>query len=224
MTLTSGTGPLHPNRAGRFSAPVPEGVVYAEPHRRRVRGIRDGRTVVDTEQAWMVHRAGHAPEWVFPPSAVEGLPSEPSPDVDGFVRVPWAAADHWFEETDEVFWHPRNPYHRVDCMPTARHLRVEVEGTVLVDTDDTVLVHETSLPPRLYVSRAHVRTDLLVPTDTVTYCNYKGRTTYYAAVLDGVRVDDVAWSYEHARDESRRIEGLLSFDESRVAVTADLPG
>ena len=60
MSLTTGRGPLSRNRAGRFSAPVPDGVVYVEPFRRRVRGVTGDRTLVDSERALLVHRAGRA--------------------------------------------------------------------------------------------------------------------------------------------------------------------
>ena len=89
--------------------------------------------------------------------------------------------------------HPRNPYHRVDCVPTARRLRVEVFGDVLVDTTATVGVYETSLAPRLYVSRDELRADVLRPSSTTTYCPYKGTATYWSAAAgrrqpDGRRV------------------------------------
>ena len=54
----------------------------------------------------------------------------------------------------------------------ARHLHVEVAGTTVVGTDDTIILFETSLPPKLYVAPSMVRTDLLQRSDTVTYCNY----------------------------------------------------
>jgi hypothetical protein len=30
--------------------------------------------------------------------------------------------DAWFEEDDEVFVHPRDPYHRVDLVNSSRHV------------------------------------------------------------------------------------------------------
>jgi uncharacterized protein (DUF427 family) len=98
-----------------------------------------------------------------------------------------------------------------------------VAGTTLVDTDDTLVLFETAIEPKLYVDPVHVRTDLLRPTATTTYCNYKGWTTYWAAVVDGTVVDDVAWSYEEPLDESVRVRGFLSFDPERVDLAAELP-
>jgi uncharacterized protein (DUF427 family) len=100
--------------------------------------------------------------------------AQPCAAAEGYVFVEWDALDDWFEEEERVFVHPRNPYHRVDCLPTARRLRVEIAGEVVVDTTDTVGVYESSMAPRLYVAPEHVRTDLLVPSDTTYRCVYKG--------------------------------------------------
>jgi len=223
MTLVAGRGPLSSEPAGRFSAPVPAGVVYIEPHPRRVQAFRDGRPVIDTERALMVHRQGHPLSYVFPADVVGDLPTEPEPEAPGFVHVPWGAVDTWLEEGRKLVHYPPNPYHRVDCRPTKRYLRVCVEGIVLVDTEDTVIVFETALEPRLYVDPAHVRTDLLRRSDTSSYCNYKGYATYWSAVLDKTEVDDVGWSYDDPLPETLPIKGFLSFDATRVDVVAELP-
>ena len=228
MSLTSGKGPLSGQRAGRFTGPVPEGVAYVEPFRRRVRGILRGRTVVDTERALLVHRPGGPPVWAFPAADVDaegGLVAVAVavPEVPGHLEVPWAAVDAWYQEEDEVRLHAPNPYHRVECVRSARRLRVEVAGVVLVDATATIAVYETALEPRLYVSRDLVRTDVLVPSATVSHCPYKGDASWWTAVVDGTEVADVAWSYDDPLPESGAIAGMLSFDEARAEVTTDLP-
>ena len=95
---------------------------------------------------------------------------EPEPDAPGFVHVPWGAVDAWLEEG---------------------RLRVDVAGTNLVDTVDTVVVFETALEPRLYVDPSLVRTDLLRRSDTASYCNYKRDATYWSAVIGDTVVEDV---------------------------------
>jgi uncharacterized protein (DUF427 family) len=205
---------------------VPAGLVYVEPHPRRVQAVQDGRLVIDTERALMVHRQGRPLSYVFPADEVTGLPFEPEPEAPGYVHVPWAAVDTWLEEGRELVHYPPNPYHRVDCRPTKRRLRVSVggfKGTPLVDTDDTVIVFETAVETRLYVDPAHVRTDLLQRSETTTYCNYKGFATYWSAVVDDLVVEDVAWSYLDPPPETLPIKGFLSFDATRVDVVAELP-
>ena len=223
MSLTSARGPLTSQALGRFSQPLPPGVVYLEPHPRRVQAMIDGQAVIDTERAWLVHRVGRPLSYVFPADDVGELPSEPEPEAPGYVQVPWEAVDAWYEEGRKLVHYPPNPYHRVDCRPTNRRLRVEVAGTTLVDSSDTVVLFETAIAPKLYVEPGLVRTDLLRRTDTSSYCNYKGVATYWAAVIRDTVIEDVAWSYEDPLPESTVIKGHLSFDPARADVFAELP-
>jgi uncharacterized protein (DUF427 family) len=224
VSLVAGHGPLSAQPAGWFSTPLPDDLVFVEPHPRRVRAVRSGRTVIDTEQALLIHRRGQPLGYAFPVDAVGELPSTPEPHAPGHVRVPWDAVDGWFEEGRRLVHYPPNPYHRVDCRLTRRRLHVEIADITLVDTDDTVIVFETSLQARLYVHPELVRTDLLRRTETTSYCNYKGYATYWAAVVGDTVVDDVAWSYDAPLPETMPIKGYLSFDATRVGVLADLPG
>ncbi|HTZ12741.1 MAG TPA: DUF427 domain-containing protein [Mycobacterium sp.] len=223
MSMVTGHGPLSSAPAGWFSPTVPAGVVYVEPHRRRVHAVKGGRTVIDTEHALLVHRPDRPLTFAFRPEDVQGLPSDPVAEAPGFVHVPWDAVDTWIEEGRTLVHYPPNPYHRVDCRPTKRRLRVDVGGTTLVDTDDTVIVFETALEPRLYVDSSQVRTDLLRQTKTSTYCNYKGVATYWSAVVGDAEVEDVAWSYQDPPPESLPIKGFLSFDPARAEILAELP-
>ncbi len=223
MSLVAGRGPLSKDPAGWFSAPLPDDVVFVEPHPRRVQALVDGRTVIDTERALLVHRRGHPLSFAFPVDDVADLPTEPEPEAPGHVRVPWGAVDAWFEEGRKLVHYPPNPYHRVDCRPTRRRLRVTVAGITLVDTTDTVAVFETALEPRLYVDPSLVRTDVLRRSDTTSYCNYKGDATYWSTVIGDTAVEDVAWSYEDPLPETLPIKGYLSFDAARAEVLAELP-
>jgi uncharacterized protein (DUF427 family) len=229
MSLVAGRGPLSADPAGRFSPPAPPDLnigVYIEPHPRRVQAVRNGHLVIDTERALMVHHRGHPLSYAFPAELVGDLPAEPVVQAPGFVHVPWNAVDAWFEEGRKLVHYPPNPYHRVDCRPTKRRLNVSAAGTILVDTEDTVILFETALEPRLYVDPSHVRTDLLRRSETTSYCNYKGVATYWSAKIgdasDGL-LEDVAWSYEDTLPESLPIKGFLSFDDARVYVVAQLP-
>jgi uncharacterized protein (DUF427 family) len=223
VSLTTGRGPLSGNPAGYFNVPIPGDLVYVEPFRRRVRGLKNGDVVIDTERALLVHRPGRPPGYAFPANEVDGTLAEPEPEVPGYATVPWDAVDHWYEEDETVSGHPRNPYHRVDCLRTNRRLRVAVGDVEVVDTTKTTGVYETALEPRLYVSPDVVHMDVLVPSSTTTYCPYKGTASYLSAVVSGRKVRDVAWSYLDPYPECLAIKGLISFDEERVTVLHDLP-
>jgi uncharacterized protein (DUF427 family) len=224
MSLVAGRGPLSKDPAGWFSSPLPDDLVFVEPHPRRVQAVLDGRTVIDTERALMVHRRDHPLSYAFPADVVGDLPADPEPEAPGYVRVPWGAVDTWLEEGRTLVHYPPNPYHRVDCRPTHRRLGVSTAGVTLVDTAESVIVFETALAPRLYVHPSAVRTELLRPTETSTYCNYKGYATYWAAMVGDAVIEDVAWSYQDPPPECLPIKGYFSFDATRVDVSAELPG
>lgn len=224
MSLTTGAAPFSRNPAGRFDPPMAVGIVYVEPLLRRVRAMIGDRTVIDSERVLLVHRAGAPPTYAFPAQDVRGLPASPEPAALGYVRVPWAMATAWYEEEEQVFGgHPRNPYHRVDCVLACRRLRVEVAGAVLVDTSDVISLYETSRAPQLYARRADVRMELLVPSTTVTYCPYKGSALHWNATVDGTLVRDVAWSYDDPLPESTPIAGMLGFYAERTQMIQDVP-
>ncbi|MGF7235084.1 MAG: DUF427 domain-containing protein [Frankia sp.] len=131
--------------------------------------------------------------------------------LNDHVRFEWEAMDAWFEEDEEIFTHARDPYTRIDVLPSSRHVRVELDGVTIAESSSPRLLFETGLPARYYLPKPHVRMDLLVPSDTVTHCPYKG-TAHYWSVQTGDRLHpDIAWSYKTPLPESQQISGLIAF-------------
>jgi uncharacterized protein (DUF427 family) len=143
-------------------------------------------------------------------------PSEGCPDVSGYVVLSWRDMDTWYEEDDEVYVHPRDPYHRVDVLRSSRHVRVEMLGETIADTTRPSLLFETGLPTRYYVPRLDARMDLLVPSHTVTECPYKGRATYFGVQVGKKLARDLVWTYQFPIPECTKIENLLCFYDERV--------
>jgi uncharacterized protein (DUF427 family) len=138
------------------------------------------------------------------------------------VRIDWDALDAWYEEDEEVFVHPRNPYTRVDALRSTRSVRIELEGVVLAHSESSVMVFETGLPTRYYLNRMEVNFEHLEATDTVTACPYKGKTTGYWSVLVGdERHKDLAWSYSFPTRDLLPIAGLIAFYNERVDIFLD---
>ena len=155
-----------------------------------------------------------AAAWVWQDDAAEGLP--------GTVRFEWDALDAWFEEDEQVFVHPRNPYTRVDALRSNRTVRIEADGTLLADAPSCVTVFETGLPTRYYVDRLHVDLTVLEPSATVTACPYKGTTSgYWSARTAAGTHRDIAWSYDFPTRQLLPIAGLLCFYNERVDLTVD---
>ena len=136
------------------------------------------------------------------PEAALAYPESPLEVIRGHVRFEWAAMDAWFEEDEQVFFHPRDPYTRVDILPSSRHVRVEVDGVTVADSRHARILFETGLPARYYLPKTDVRLDLLEHTDTVTHCPYKGSAEYWS--VNGHAGSGVVLSHAAAREPARR--------------------
>lgn len=142
-------------------------------------------------------------------------------DVRGRVAFVWRKMDQWFEEDEEVYVHPRDPYKRVDILPSSRRIRIELEGVTVAESDRPTLLFETGLPVRYYLPKTDVRLDLLESSDRTTECPYKGTAEYWSVVVDGRRYDDLVWSYPFPTIESSGIAGLMCFYDEKVDVYVD---
>ena len=138
------------------------------------------------------------------------------PDFKDYVAFYWDKMDAWFEEDDEVFVHPRDPYHRVDVLNSSRHVKVVVGGEVVAETTRPRLLFETGLPTRYYIPKLDVRLDLLTPTTTSTRCPYKGKASYWTVKVDGKEFPDIVWGYPAPIPECPKIENLLCFYDEKV--------
>lgn len=142
--------------------------------------------------------------------------------LTGTMRFNWDALDGWFEEDEEVFVHPRNPYARVDALRSTRPVRVELDGAVLAASDSPVMVFETGLPTRYYFNRTHVHFEHLEASDTVSACPYKGRTSdYWSVRVNDELHKDLAWSYAFPTREILPIAGLIAFYNEKVDTFID---
>jgi uncharacterized protein (DUF427 family) len=133
----------------------------------------------------------------------------------------WKEMDSWFEEDQEVFVHPRDPYTRVDVVESSRYVRVEIEGRVVAETKRPHLLYETGLPTRYYIPKQDVRMDLLEPTDSTTRCPYKGTAVYWSFGAGDKTFKDIVWSYPAPIPECTKIENLLSFYNEKVDIYVD---
>jgi uncharacterized protein (DUF427 family) len=198
---------------------------HVEPVPRRIRAMLGDRVVLDTVRARYLWEWPPYPQYVIPEEDIavgsEELPRTETP-VEGCVRIQWSDADRWFEEDEEVFVHPRNPYARVDAVRSSRAVRVELEGLVLADSPAPVMVFETGLPPRHYLERTAVNFEHLRASDKVTACPYKGRTSGYWSIEapSGLK-PDLAWTYDYPTREMLAIAGMVAFFDERVDTYVD---
>ena len=82
----------------------------------------------------------------------------PSP-LAGLVRIPFAEADAWFEEDEQIYVHPKDPYKRVDILSSMKEVRVEIAGREVARSPGGMWLFETGLPVRYYLEKTAVSGD-----------------------------------------------------------------
>lgn len=136
-------------------------------------------------------------------------------DLVDYVVLDFAAF-HWHEESEPLVSHPRDPFHRIDVLRSTRHVRVEYEGRLLAESSRPLLLFETNLPMRCYLPPYDVTE--LAPSNTVSYCAYKGRAAYYS-LPGGPR--DIAWTYRNPLHDGEPVRDQVCFFDERVDVIVD---
>jgi uncharacterized protein (DUF427 family) len=142
------------------------------------------------------------------------------PDLSGYVVLDFHAFDAWYEEDEPIVGHPREPFHRVDIRRSSRHVRIELDGELLAESNRPHLVFETSLPIRFYIPREDVRVPMRA-TDKRTICAYKGRASYWELETAGGPRSDLAWTYPAPLPDATVLTGLVAFFDEKVGVTLD---
>ena len=139
------------------------------------------------------------------------------PDLEGYLIVDFDGFDEWFEEDERNVGHPRDPFHRIDIVHGSRHVAVTLGGVVVADTRAPYLLFEPPIPPRYYLPREDVRLDLLAPSDTRTFCAYKGEASY----LSHADEPDVAWYYPAPLREAAEVTDRIAFFNELVDIEVD---
>jgi uncharacterized protein (DUF427 family) len=141
-------------------------------------------------------------------------------DLGGRVLLDFDAFDEWYEEDQLNLAHPRDPFHRIDVVPSSRHVRLELDGKVLADSSRPMLLFETMLPARYYLPREDIAVDLQV-SEKRTWCAYKGQASYWSPQVGEKIVPDLVWSYLEPLHDAEPVQGLLAFFTERVDLTLD---
>lgn len=142
--------------------------------------------------------------------------SPEDPDLADYVILQFDAFE-WREEDEPIVAHPHDPFGRIDVLRSTRHVRVELDGRLLAESSRPMLLFETLLPLRFYLPREDVAVRL-EPSDTISYCAYKGRASYFS-VPDGPR--NVAWSYHQPLHDAELVRDRVCFFDEHLDVIVD---
>ncbi|WP_394768104.1 DUF427 domain-containing protein [Lacisediminihabitans sp.] len=180
------------------------------------------RPVLDPRIPFAVHSTEGRPVTITPPGgsrSVAGfLPADP--DLAGLVILDFAGIDRWLEDDDPVVSHPHDPYSRIDIRGSSRRVQVALDGRILADSTRAMLLYETLLPVRFYFPPDDVLVEL-EPSDTRSWCAYKGEASYWSVRMPDRLERDIAWRYDTPLDDALRVRGHVAFFDERVDMVVD---
>lgn len=111
--------------------------------------------------------------------------------------------------------------HPITVTPTGRHVVVRVNGDIVAETDAALTLQEASYPAVQYIPIADVAADHLRPSDTATYCPFKGDAGYFDVQAGGETVADAVWTYREPYPAVAQIAGHVAFYPDKADVTVD---
>lgn len=96
---------------------------------------------------------------------------------------------------------------------------MRVNGGLVADTRDALTLQESTYPAVQYIPVGDVLAELR-PSDTETYCPYKGVAGYYHVVTEaGGIVDDAIWTYRTPNPAVAQIAGHVAFYPDKAEIT-----
>ena len=113
---------------------------------------------------------------------------------------------------ESVWDYPRPPA----VEPCSSHIRVMVDGLAIADSSRTFRVLETSHPPVYYVPPEDIMLQHLVQASGGSFCEWKGKASYYSVRLGERQIENVGWTYLSPSKRFECIARHVAFYPSKV--------
>ena len=108
---------------------------------------------------------------------------------------------------ESVWDYPRPP--RVE--DSEKHIQVVFAGVTIADTRRAKRVLETSHPPVYYIPPEDIKMEYLAQTDRTSWCEWKGRASYYSITVNGRQATNAAWFYPDPQNAYAAIRNHVAF-------------
>jgi uncharacterized protein (DUF427 family) len=115
------------------------------------------------------------------------------------------------------------PNHPITIERNLKRVVVSVNGTVLANSRDALILREAGYPAVQYIPRKDVDMTLLERSAHATYCPYKGDCAYFSIPSGGERATNTVWTYEAPYDAVAAIRNYLAFYPEGVDAIEERP-
>lgn len=99
----------------------------------------------------------------------------------------------------------------IEFVTANNRITASIGGTIIAETDNAIIAHETHLPSTFYIPRDDFKPGILRRDDRRTFCPFKGTAVHWSVNLPGTTHPNAAWSYERPLRISQAIEGHVAF-------------
>jgi uncharacterized protein (DUF427 family) len=110
--------------------------------------------------------------------------------------------------------------HPITVSSASERVRVELDGRIIADSADVLVLREAGYRPVYYLPLADLDQTLLRRSPRATYCPYKGDASYYSIVIPGgAEVADAIWEYKDPYPAVTEIAGRVAFYPEKVEIS-----
>lgn len=113
---------------------------------------------------------------------------------------------------ESVWDYPRPPRLEV----TDKHVRVVFNGITIADSRRPIRILETSHPPTYYISPEDVKPEYFKAADHSSFCEFKGRASYYMIMVADKIAPNAAWFYRNPSPDYAKLKNYIAIYPSRV--------
>jgi uncharacterized protein (DUF427 family) len=113
---------------------------------------------------------------------------------------------------ESVWDYPRPP--RLE--PCLQQIKIIFNNLILIESQRTYRLLETSHPPTYYIPPEDIKMDYLYPTNKQSYCEWKGVANYYTIIVGDKQVINAAWYYPNPTPDYGAIQNYVAFYPSQM--------
>ncbi len=162
---------------------------------------------------------GDATYWDLKTSNEESLnsawsyenPIKGQDELKGLIAFYWNKIGNWYEEDEEIFSYPKDPYVRIDTLKSSRNIKVYIEKDLILSTNKSIVLYETHNPPKYFFSIKDIKVNLVF-SETIFRCPYKGISNYLSIRENNKLLKNVIMQYNQPKPEVSILKNLVCFD------------
>ena len=140
--------------------------------------------------------------------------------LKGLLAFYWKSIDNWYEEEEEIFSHPKDPYVRLDAIKSNRKIRIFFDELLIAESNNSTILFQTGLPPQYYFLKNDIIPELKL-ADIKSRCAYRGIADHFSININNKFLENIAMSFKRPPSEMTGIKDLICFDHNKINIVAN---